>query len=197
MCLNFLFYHACLGSFSVVAKYIQQREVTQKRTEIDPNQTGTSSLVTKQTADKLSHDDQNLLTAADTLFIASRAPTLDHDARAGVDINHRGGLPGFITVLDENTLHIPDYKGNNFFNTLGNIALDPRVGVQVIDFETGLTLNLQGLAKIITNDADTRQQKHETDRRIIISIQSVSRTEQAIANQFTQPEYSPHLYQPT
>jgi len=49
--------------------------------------------------------------------------------------------------LDENTLqipdykgnnffntHIPDYKGNNFFNTLGNIALDPRVGVQVIDF---------------------------------------------------------------
>ena len=100
-------------------------------------------------------------------------------------------------MLDENTLHIPDYKGNNFFNTLGNIALDPRVGVQVIDFETGLTLNLQGLAKIITNDADTKQQKHETDRRIIISIQSVSRTEQAIANQFTQPEYSPHLYQPT
>jgi len=182
---------------SVVAKYIQQREVTQKRTEIDPNQTGTSTLVTKQTADKLSHDDQNLLTAADTLFIASRAPTLDHDARAGIGINHRGGLPGFITVLDENTLHIPDYKGNNLFNTLGNIAIDPRVGIQVIDFETGLTLNLQGLAKIITNDADTKQQKHEADRRIIISIQSVSRTEQAIANQFTQPEYSPHLYQPT
>jgi len=183
-------------SYGNCPKYIQQREVTQKRIETDPNQADTGTLVTKQTANKLNLDDQNLLSAADTLFIASRAPTLDHDARAGVDINHRGGLPGFVTVLDENTLQIPDYKGNNFFNTLGNIALDPRVGVQVIDFETGLTLNLQGLAKIVTSDADTKQQKHETDRQVIISVKSVSRAELAIPNQFTPPEYSPHLYQP-
>ena len=183
-------------SYGNYPKYIQQREVTQKRIETDPNQAGKSTLLTKQTADKLSLDDQKLLTTADTLFIASRAPTLDHDARAGVDINHRGGLPGFITVLDENTLQIPDYKGNNFFNTLGNIALDPRVGVQVIDFETGTALNFQGMAKIITDEADIKHQKHETDRRIIISVKSVSREELAIPNQFTQPEYSPHLHQP-
>ena len=80
---------------------------------------------------------------ADTLFIASV------HADAGADASHRGGQPGFVRVLDERSLLIPDYAGNNMFQTLGNIAADPRVGLLFVDFDTGTTLQLTGRAKIL------------------------------------------------
>ena len=64
-----------------------------------------------------------LLARADTAFVATRAPD------AGVDASHRGGNPGFLRVVDEHTLVLPDYTGNSMFNTLGNIALDPATGL--------------------------------------------------------------------
>src|SRR4030095_6224466 len=79
---------------------------------------------------------------ADTLFIASV------HADAGADASHRGGQPGFVRVLDERRLLIPDYAGNNMFQTLGNITADPRVGLLFVDFDTGTTLQLTGRARI-------------------------------------------------
>ncbi|WP_415400860.1 pyridoxamine 5'-phosphate oxidase family protein [Tateyamaria sp. SN3-11] len=89
------------------------------------------------------------ITAADTLLISSRAAQLEDDPRAGVDINHRGGMPGFVTVLDDSTLQFPDYKGNSFYNTFGNIVTDDRVGLQFVDFEDGTLLNIKGRAQLI------------------------------------------------
>src|SRR4030095_12436506 len=80
---------------------------------------------------------------ADTLFIASV------HADAGADASHRGGQPGFVRVLDERRLLIPDYAGNTMFQTLGNIAADPRVGLLFVDFDTGATLQLTGRARIL------------------------------------------------
>jgi predicted pyridoxine 5'-phosphate oxidase superfamily flavin-nucleotide-binding protein len=80
---------------------------------------------------------------ADTFFIASV-----HGGR-GADASHRGGQPGFVKVLDERRLRIPDYQGNNMFQTLGNIAADPRVGLLFVDFDTGTTLQLTGRARIL------------------------------------------------
>ncbi len=80
---------------------------------------------------------------ADTLFIASA------HADAGADASHRGGQPGFVRVLDERRLLIPDYSGNNMFQTLGNIATDPRVGLLFVDFDSGTTLQLTGRARIL------------------------------------------------
>jgi uncharacterized protein len=80
---------------------------------------------------------------ADTLFIASV------HADTGADASHRGGQPGFVRVLDERRLLIPDYAGNNMFQTLGNIAADPRVGLLFVDFGTGTTLQLTGRARIL------------------------------------------------
>jgi predicted pyridoxine 5'-phosphate oxidase superfamily flavin-nucleotide-binding protein len=80
---------------------------------------------------------------ADTLFIASV------HAEAGADASHRGGQPGFVRVPDERRLLIPDYAGNNMFQTLGNIATDPRVGLLFVDFDTGTTLQLTGRARIL------------------------------------------------
>jgi predicted pyridoxine 5'-phosphate oxidase superfamily flavin-nucleotide-binding protein len=86
--------------------------------------------------------------AADTLFIASGAP-LDGRGKYVVDASHRGGRRGFIRVADDTTLMIPDFAGNNHFNTLGNIALMPRAGLLLIDFEQGDVTMVTGTADVI------------------------------------------------
>ncbi len=79
---------------------------------------------------------------ADTFFIASTAAE-------GADVSHRGGRPGFVTVTRDGSLLWPDFSGNNFFNTLGNLAVDPRAGLLFADFETGDLLQLTGTAEIL------------------------------------------------
>jgi len=85
---------------------------------------------------------------ADTFFIASV-----HDA-TGTDASHRGGQPGFVRVVDERTVRVPDYAGNNMFQTLGNIAADPRVGLLFVDFDTGTTFQVTGRARILWDRAE-------------------------------------------
>lgn len=82
------------------------------------------------------------LADADTLFLASRHPA------AGADVSHRGGPRGFVHVTAPDRLAIPDYSGNMMFNTLGNLAADPRAGLLLVDFEHGGTLQLSGRARI-------------------------------------------------
>ena len=87
------------------------------------------------------------LAAADTAFVASVGPP--HDGRAGrADASHRGGAPGFLVALDARRVLLPDYAGNTMFNTLGNLSVDPRVGVAVPDFASGRLLQLSGTATI-------------------------------------------------
>ncbi len=59
----------------------------------------------------------------------------------------RGGRPGFVLV-DGDALSIPDFRGNRYFNTLGNLLGEPRASLLFLDFETGDVLQLQGLATI-------------------------------------------------
>ena len=80
----------------------------------------------------------SLIHEADTLFIASR------HTEAGADASHRGGDKGFIHVVDEHTLRIPDYHGNSLFNTWGNLEVDPRAGLCIPDFTNGRLLQLTG-----------------------------------------------------
>ncbi len=66
---------------------------------------------------------------------------------AGADISHRGGRPGFVRVAGD-TLCIPDFPGNRYFNTLGNLLGEPRAALLFIDFEHGDLLQLQGVTEI-------------------------------------------------
>lgn len=87
-----------------------------------------------------------LVARADTLFIASTAPG------QGVDVSHRGGKPGFVRVAtgaSGTVLSFPDFSGNFFFNTLGNISAHPAAGLLFIDHENGGLLQLTGRAAII------------------------------------------------
>lgn len=120
-------------------KYIQRRalHLTGHRTAIaDP----------RQGAD-LDPEQRKLVTSADTFFIASAGPNHNLDA------SHRGGRPGFVKI-DGNRLCIPDYPGNNMYNTLGNLAVNPTAGLLFIDFDTGDTLQLSGVADIHLDAVD-------------------------------------------
>ena len=96
-----------------------------------------------------------LIRQADTLFVASRSGP-GHGERGGADISHRGGRPGFLRV-DGDTLWIPDFHGNRYFNTLGNLLGEPRAALLFIDFEQGDLLHLQGLAEIDWSSSAGRQ----------------------------------------
>jgi hypothetical protein len=98
---------------------------------------------------ELSDSQQQLIGRADTFFIATGYREGDREsATFGMDASHRGGAPGFVQVRDARSLVFPDYAGNNHFNTIGNLLLDPRVGLLFVDFERGDQLQLSGTAEI-------------------------------------------------
>jgi len=82
---------------------------------------------------------------ADTFFVATAARV--DEPTGGVDISHRGGPAGFVQ-LDGDTLTIPDYRGNRYFNTLGNLVSSPRAALVFADFATGDVLHIQGTTEI-------------------------------------------------
>ncbi len=88
------------------------------------------------------------IAAADTFFIATGHRGDGENPAFGMDASHRGGDRGFVEVESETRLVFPDYAGNNHFNTMGNLVLDPRAGFLFVDFETGGLLQLTGRATI-------------------------------------------------
>ncbi|WP_298352568.1 pyridoxamine 5'-phosphate oxidase family protein [Rhodoblastus sp.] len=84
---------------------------------------------------------RDLVEAADVFFLATRGPD-------GVDISHRGGPSGFIAMRQDGGLLIPDFPGNNYFNSFGNLLHDPRATLLFVDFPTGRALRLQGAARV-------------------------------------------------
>jgi predicted pyridoxine 5'-phosphate oxidase superfamily flavin-nucleotide-binding protein len=121
-------------SFPNCPKYIQRRHLVED-TEGFPSPPPASG-------SSLDEPRRALIQQTDTLFVASRHP------RRGADASHRGGEPGFVHVLDDHTLRIPDYPGNSMFQTLGNLAIEPRAGLVMIDFAHGRLLSLTGIASL-------------------------------------------------
>jgi uncharacterized protein len=74
------------------------------------------------------------------------------DAAGRPDCSYKGGLPGFVHVLDDETLAFPDYDGNGMFRSLGNIRVNPYVGLLFIDFEQPGRLRINGTATIGDDD---------------------------------------------
>lgn len=90
----------------------------------------------------LTADQRRWIESADTFFVASVHP------ERGADASHRGGHTGFVRVLDDRTLRVPDYAGNSMFNTLGNFRVNPQAGLLFVDFDGSRTLQLTGQATI-------------------------------------------------
>jgi predicted pyridoxine 5'-phosphate oxidase superfamily flavin-nucleotide-binding protein len=94
---------------------------------------------------------QAQVSAADTFFVVTASG--EGVAGGGVDVSHRGGPAGFVRV-EGDVLTIPDYRGNRYFNTLGNLLLEPRAALLFVDFAGGRMLQLQGAAEVLWDRAD-------------------------------------------
>ncbi|SDT40056.1 pyridoxamine 5'-phosphate oxidase family protein [Pseudomonas prosekii] len=89
----------------------------------------------------LNEDYQAMVRASPLIIISSVGPE-------GMDGSPRGDAPGFVRIIDERTLVIPDRPGNNRIDTLRNVVLDPRVSLLFIIPGIGETLRVNGTAKI-------------------------------------------------
>ena len=135
-------------SYGNCPQYIQRRAPAFTR---DPS---AASDIAPVTLERLDDRARQIIRGADTFFVASY-----YDAGAGagarqVDVSHRGGKPGFVRLDDDGVLTVPDFAGNMFFNTLGNLLLNPRAGLVFIDFETGDLLQLSGSAELLLDSPE-------------------------------------------
>jgi predicted pyridoxine 5'-phosphate oxidase superfamily flavin-nucleotide-binding protein len=99
---------------------------------------------------------RDLITRTDTAFVASVAREDGPAASHGVDVSHRGGPVGFLRIATDGAIVVPDYRGNRFFNTLGNLMVNPRAGLLVVDFEKGDLLQVTGTTEIVWEGAEVQ-----------------------------------------
>lgn len=137
---------AVTQSFGNCPKYIQRRDLV-------PVQRAPGAPLCFEGA--LPAEAAALVARSDTLFIASAAPLtgdVAQDMNRGVDVSHRGGRPGFVKqhrgAAGSAVLTLPDYAGNLFFNTLGNLLLHPWAGLLFVDWQDGHLLSLSAKAQL-------------------------------------------------
>ena len=172
-------------SFGNCAKYIQSRAPVFVASEPEVS-------AVQESSSALSDADRALLARADTFFIASANASSDAGLARGADVSHRGGKPGFIRVDDAHTLTTPDFSGNLFFNTIGNLTLDPRAGLLVIDFESGDLLYLAVDAEIIWDGAELASFEG-AERLMRFHVREVRRSPRALPFQWSAVQYAPQL----
>lgn len=147
-----------------------------------------------QRSGKLEPAMRDLVRRADTFFIATAHPSAAMNGQGiyGVDVSHRGGKPGFVEIDSDGVLTVPDYRGNFFFNTLGNLNLNPRAGLLFIDFKGGDLLYLTATAAIIWS-APQVERYEKAERLMRLQITSATRLEAVLPWHWTEAQLSPHL----
>ena len=103
--------------------------------------------VTVHTA--LNERDRAFITRSPMFFLATA------DAEGRPDVSYKGGMPGFVRVLDDTTLAFPDYDGNGMFKSLGNIRANPAVGLLFMSFDPAARparLRVNGTAAVAEDD---------------------------------------------
>jgi len=135
---------------------------------------------------------QEIITTADHFYIATHYSEDAGDDSHGADVSHRGGKPGFVRIEDARTLTFPDFLGNNHFNTIGNISLNPRAGLLFIDFERGDLLYLTCTAEIIWNSEEKRAFVG-AERLVRFTVDEGLLVENAVPLRWSFREYSPSL----
>ncbi|MEO5821749.1 MAG: pyridoxamine 5'-phosphate oxidase family protein [Vicinamibacteraceae bacterium] len=162
-------------AYSNCPKYIQRRD---ERPFVD-----SGPAETRATSIALTDAQRDRLRAADTFFIASARPG------EGVDVSHRGGMPGFLRV-EGDRLEWPDYGGNAMFNTLGNLHGHPHAGILVPDFEQGGALILTGRA-VIDWSRERAAEHRAAERVVTVQIERVVEQAGVLPLAFQLREYSP------
>lgn len=144
----------------------------------------------------LSARDRRLVEGADTFFIATAAPgARSGDPVRGVDVSHRGGRPGFVRVAEADgatELTAPDFLGNFYFNTFGNIALNPATGLLFVDFASGDALLLSGEAEVVWDGPEVAAFAG-AERLLRFRLRESLRIEAAVPLDWSEAEWAPQL----
>ncbi len=172
-------------SFGNCPKYIQARR---------PEFVGAAPPLPAQRLQALDEPARALIGGADTFFIATAHPQAgrEHERAFGVDVSHRGGKPGFVRVDAGGALTVPDFIGNFFFNTLGNLAVNPRCGLLFMDFDTGDLLLLAAHGEIVHEGPEVRA--FEGAQRLLrFQVESALRLPKALPLRWGPAQMSPVL----
>ncbi|HEX4328495.1 MAG TPA: pyridoxamine 5'-phosphate oxidase family protein [Burkholderiales bacterium] len=174
-------------SFGNCPKYIQARQPVYL--DQVPEHAGT--LVRGQVLDARARD---MLRRADTFFIATAfaGGDTDNPRTRGVDVSHRGGRPGFVRVDEDGTLTVPDFNGNQFFNTIGNLQVNPRAGLLLIDFDNGDLLYLAVEAQIVWDGPEV-EAFGGAQRLLRFHVREMRRSEAVLPLRWGAATQSPHL----
>jgi len=126
-------------AFTDTVKAIQERKGSRSAYARMENGIGWSTAITPDLA--------RFIAEQSSVFLATANP-------AGQPyIQHRGGPPGFLRVLDEHTIAFADFRGNRQFITQGNLAENPKAHLFLIDYAQRKRVKIWGEARIVEDDA--------------------------------------------
>ena len=125
-------------AFTPTVKAIQQRKGSRANYERMETGRGWSTTITPDLADFI---------AAQTSVFLGTAST---DGQPY--IQHRGGPPGFLRVLDERTIAFADYRGNRQYISQGNLADNPKAFLFLIDYAHRQRIKIWGAARVVEDD---------------------------------------------
>jgi len=164
-------------AFGNCPQYIQQRAYTR----VDEPAQGRLDSVA------LADHAVEMIEQADTFFVASY---IDHaEGHRSVDVSHRGGRPGFVSV-EGNRLTIPDYAGNLHFNTLGNLLENPQAGLLFVDFSNGDVLQVTGRAEVVL-DSPLIKAFEGAERLWTLDVEHVVLRRAGVSLRWAFQEYAP------
>ncbi|KAF3908173.1 hypothetical protein AA313_de0201441 [Arthrobotrys entomopaga] len=138
-------------------KYMNARHLDVVPVDVPANLTDNHEI-----SNSLPQEALDLISRSDMFFVASRNRFTD------MDVNHRGGPPGFVRVVPRTssnsndskvptTLIWPEYSGNRLYQTLGNLQVTPLAGLTFPDYNTGDMLYLTGTVEILIGDNAERE----------------------------------------
>lgn len=178
-------------AFGNCPQYIQTRSV-EVLPEVDMPEPARSII----RLDRFDARTRDMIVRADTLFVATayagEADAACRNPTLGADVSHRGGRPGFVRVEDERTFVFPDYSGNNHFNTVGNLLLNPKAGFLFVDFETRDVVYMTGATEVVWEGEEVRAFAG-AERLIRFRAEDVIRADASLPLAFDFGEWSPML----
>ena len=161
-------------AFGNCPQYIPQRRLDPRPSE------GLSDRPSRPAAahGSLTSAELSIIGGADTFLLGTTHPD------RGIDTSHRGGPAGFVRV-EGTTLWWPDYAGNNMFNSLGNLRIDPEAALLFLDFAGGSALHLNGTAQLVAVPVGSPGDDGDTGRRIAFTPASVVSSALAVDSELT------------
>ena len=118
--------------------------------------------------DTITQTDRAFIERMDMFFLATA------DAEGRPQCSYKGGDPGFVQVLDERTLAFPNYDGNGMYLSMGNLAVNPHVGMLFVDFagRPPRRMRVNGTVDL-TSDADLVARWPEAQFAVRVAVTEV------------------------